>query len=349
MDAQRRAGTAHGSGFTGQRCADFIATSGVDAMLNYLRTSIIWISGMDHFANTGPTSSPDQVVADDELRCIRCGYSLRGLMMDRVCPECGMDVSRSARGDFLEDADPHWLSRVRDGMKWMLAYIMISIAGVVLLMAVAVVFESPAMNLPYQAVAVIGALFGLATTAIYIVAIVMITAREPRFGELEEPVTLRKVILVCAIGGGIGGIIASMGGMIEVGDPAAGSIMNGVGQLLALVTYVAYFGMFVYLRRFAIRIPDARLARQTSTVMWGLIISFVVCVLAVVPMIVAAFSALSPNQGNDGIEALMFIALGVICLSSVAIFVFFIWSIILWVMYLNAFNRAAWRSRLSST
>ena len=36
-----------------------------------------------------------------DLRCAGCGYSLRGLHVDRGCPECGKPLSESARAPYL--------------------------------------------------------------------------------------------------------------------------------------------------------------------------------------------------------------------------------------------------------
>ena len=54
------------------------------------------------------------IVAD--LQCIQCGYNLRGLATDKLCPECGTPIERSRRGDLLNDADPDWLKKLRLGV-----------------------------------------------------------------------------------------------------------------------------------------------------------------------------------------------------------------------------------------
>lgn len=37
--------------------------------------------------------------------CIRCSYDLHGLPLSGNCPECGVPVERSLRGDLLQFAD----------------------------------------------------------------------------------------------------------------------------------------------------------------------------------------------------------------------------------------------------
>jgi len=50
---------------------------------------------------------------DVDLRCISCGYNLRGLAHGGICGECGKPVSWSVRGNFLFPADLRWISSVR--------------------------------------------------------------------------------------------------------------------------------------------------------------------------------------------------------------------------------------------
>ncbi len=44
---------------------------------------------------------PNQLSTTAALRCIKCRYSLRGLPIDSVCPECSTPVSESAPPPYL--------------------------------------------------------------------------------------------------------------------------------------------------------------------------------------------------------------------------------------------------------
>ena len=61
---------------------------------------------------------PAQVI--DDLPCRTCGYNLRTLAKDGVCPECATPVVASLRSELLREADPNWLRRMRSGCE--LAY-----------------------------------------------------------------------------------------------------------------------------------------------------------------------------------------------------------------------------------
>lgn len=57
----------------------------------------------------------------DDLLCIACGYDLRELPREGVCPECGLAVSRSENSDQLGRADPRWLALVARGLGFYVA------------------------------------------------------------------------------------------------------------------------------------------------------------------------------------------------------------------------------------
>ena len=48
-------------------------------------------------AETDTTSIPEPV--GDTLACVGCGYDLRELSEDGVCPECGTPIARSRAGE----------------------------------------------------------------------------------------------------------------------------------------------------------------------------------------------------------------------------------------------------------
>jgi hypothetical protein len=59
---------------------------------------------------------PDWVMGD--LPCRSCGYNLRTLSTEGICPECATPVRTSMRGELLRDADPNWLYMLLIGCRF---------------------------------------------------------------------------------------------------------------------------------------------------------------------------------------------------------------------------------------
>ncbi len=60
-------------------------------------------------------SAMDAPVETDSF-CIECGYNLRGLTRQGLCPECGTLRSASLRPDLLQYADPAWRDSICRGL-----------------------------------------------------------------------------------------------------------------------------------------------------------------------------------------------------------------------------------------
>src|ERR1700733_1253483 len=73
-----------------------------------------------------PAPPPPEWVMKD-LPCRSCGYNLRTLSIDGICPECATPVRVSMRGDLLREADPIWLW-------WLNAACKLIIAGMVFML-----------------------------------------------------------------------------------------------------------------------------------------------------------------------------------------------------------------------
>jgi len=56
-----------------------------------------------------------EATIDLDTQCVSCGYNVRGLAPDHRCPECGIPVGASLRGELLQFADPRWVSRLHLG------------------------------------------------------------------------------------------------------------------------------------------------------------------------------------------------------------------------------------------
>src|SRR5437868_3590950 len=71
-------------------------------------------------AMTEPSSVPSL--------CIACSYDLTRLPSGAACPECGLPIEISSRGDLLEFRLPSYIARLRRGA--LLLYVSLQIFGI---------------------------------------------------------------------------------------------------------------------------------------------------------------------------------------------------------------------------
>jgi len=269
------------------------------------------------------------VVITTDVSCMICGYNLRGLMPGKVCPECGTPIARSLHGNLLRYADPQWLGKLLLGVRLTLWSILIMFAVAIIGSIAAAAMSGRAALLIVSIAAMIGHGFGLW-------AIFLITTPEPRIAFLEDTVTLRKAVRVCAVAEFLGEGIKNIGPFLikEV-------VATTAGGVLSLVGLISTIGMFVYLRRFARRIPDPKLVKSTTTVMWGFVITLGIALVG--GMVVALASGVF-SVGAAGAPATPPASSGLIVIAIVAgvgFLVFGIWYLVILFDYRNAFRKAA--------
>ncbi|MCK6477505.1 MAG: serine/threonine protein kinase, partial [Phycisphaerales bacterium] len=63
-----------------------------------------------------PVATPQLDGVAEHVPCADCGYDLRGVSREGVCPECGLSIEASLDPARLVFADRDWLTRVRRGM-----------------------------------------------------------------------------------------------------------------------------------------------------------------------------------------------------------------------------------------
>lgn len=289
---------------------------------------------IDTSANPVTTTASSATVADDHA-CAHCGYNLRGLSSEGRCPECFTPVARSLHGNLLRYADADWLERLRFATVVKLWNIALTLLFVIVATIVA------GAGLPGVITIILSTVIG----GIGVWASFMITTQEPRIALSEDPVTWRKAVRVCAVAGLIAKLAsdasAALGAGVAIQASAASSTLFGV---------VAVFGEMVYLRRFALRVPNEKLANATRIVMWGLTVMSVVGTGMVVLMQFFGPAAMVGAPGGAAGTApapggVTFAMIGLGCVTGAAGLVFGIWQIVLVVQYKNAFTEAVGHSR----
>lgn len=259
-----------------------------------------------------------------DLPCVVCGYNLRGLTPGGRCPECGSPVDRSVHGNLLRYADRGWLEKLLLGIRLTLWNILITIV-ICVGSAIAGAAGAPAVFLVPGQLLIVG---------IDLVAMFLLTAQEPRIAFAEDRVTLRRAMRACAAAVCLGKTLNTID---EMG--AGVSWLSAVAGILSLAVVVTYFGKFVYLKRFALRIPDARLARSTRVIMWGWVIvgvgGFTVGLL-----LAAVFGASGGSTASAEVTVLTILSTVFLFMLGLGAIVLAIWYLILLFDYRNAFRLA---------
>lgn len=279
-------------------------------------------------ANDPFNEVPTPRTVDRDVPCVRCGYNLRGLTPDTRCPECGTAVNQSLQGNFLRFADPDWLGRLQTGTSLKLWNVLFG-----LLLGAGSYFAQS-----MQGSRAIPMLLSLVSGMLALAAAFLITSPEPAVHH-EDGMSLRQLVRICAITAFCGGIIMQAG---KLG--MGGFIAVGVGGLLQLTGVVQLFGEFVYYRRFARRIPDAKLERSTSTVMWGMVSSYAAMVVCGVVAVAAGGLAVAKARGGApsiGATGGLVVVGFTTCFAVVGVIVFSIWNFVLLAKYRKAFQLAA--------
>ncbi|MCZ6655482.1 MAG: hypothetical protein O7D91_20940 [Planctomycetota bacterium] len=263
-----------------------------------------------------PTAALDGAgrVAGD-VPCRRCGYNLRGLSPDGRCPECGTAVGRSIHGDLLRYSDPAWVGHLAAGA---LLMIISMLGGIVV----------GCFSLP---------LFEFCRTAVHFVGYWMLTMPDPGRDQQRPIWNIRQVIRLLATAEILAYLVVLILYLIPGFLGALPTALALTGTILfflfVLGGLVAQLLLFIHLWRLALRIPNDSLARQTRTLMWGIIWSMALIVGGVAITLVFFGSV----TGGSAMRMGLFLAAAVV----LWLLVFVIWWIVLLFRYRSEFRQAA--------
>jgi hypothetical protein len=259
------------------------------------------------------------VVAIDQ-ECMQCGYNLRGLSATGRCPECGQFVHQSMRGDLLRYANPEWLRKIKLGLNLMYHSIVLTIfAGIV----IGTIMVATGVMLPWL-LTVVRTVSGFCSY----LALFLVTIQEPRVSLAEKQVTWRRVVRTLAIANFTAVLITQTPFLVaRMGAVFFNSVVIAQG-LLGLVLVFAYFA---YAESFAPRIPDAKLARSTRILKWGMA---AVQALGVIIFSLRVIGGATVNTATLTASVISGYVLGLITL------VFGLWALAVLSRYRNAFTLA---------
>ena len=268
-------------------------------------------------------------ILDDDLTCLSCGYNVRGLAPDGICPECGTDTGRSIHGDHLRFCDPHWVGRLALSAQFIIAALL-----VYFLLGCCCGGCGLPNNMGQASIATSVAL--VIAAALRFIGYWFLTTPDPSKSGSDGSLDVRRVARAA-------GFVQFPVALILPHTSIFGHMPTAVGLTAANVAIglVALLAIFIYARRLAVRIPDRQLASQTRLVMRGLAASYLLvgAVTVAVTAVLGGTGAPTPNPPG--------IALAFAAVLAVAVLVFFGWALLLADTYLKALNVAALQARLN--
>lgn len=280
------------------------------------------------------------------VACAYCGYNLYGQRTYGTCPECGNPVAHSLRKDHLITADQGWLSAMKTGVLWLLIGTFSNIGLSMLAGGVSAVSQSAAApNFNQQPTspfapgftpmpAVIATIFATAiASSMLIYGYLQLTSPEPPPSKDRTSRNIARWTLPT------GYALTIFATLITIVQTEAVLLMSLFLQVLsALLVVAGTVAVMIYMRHLALRAQDRGLARQTSIVLWGNVISWSMIVLGGIIILVAIASGQASPAG---------LILGALCVcpSAIAILVFAIWWIVLLFFYHARFTKSLARAR----
>ncbi len=246
----------------------------------------------------------------DEIPCRSCGYNLKGQNPDRPCSECGTPIGRSVLGNLLRYAEPKWMDTVAKGTA-------IYAISMVLLILSSCLLGAWVQQAGTSASTMIAEGMSLLFTFLMMLGAWLMTTPEATEGETSS-LSSRKI----ARAGVVAALIATFLNLVSSTVPLNQGPMiaiQAVNMVLALVSAVGTVAIFLYLRSLATRIPDAKLARRTTIVVWGFGIFYGAVVIFGA---LAALTAVLPAPGGGAPGGGMMIGVSFMMIAGVGVMIF---------------------------
>jgi hypothetical protein len=256
-----------------------------------------------------PAPPPDKPawpdIVPDGPRCRRCGYDLKGLPMSGDCPECGLEVVRSLRGNLLEYSDPAYLRRLGTGA--LLVELGIVAICLVPIGAVGLLIIGMATSTPDWAIIAAqagAALASIAAAVLGLVGLFVLTAPDPghvgRDDSDRSRLATRIATIVCSACWALTAVVSALPTTAAIAPATFALLLRLSGLLLLASLSVQIIGSLYYLRHLARRVPDPRLS-QDLTGLKSVAITGVICIALTVVVamtrLLACFATVSGLVG----------------------------------------------------
>lgn len=207
-------------------------------------------------------------------QCVRCGYDLHGLPPSGNCPECGLSIERSLRGELLQFSDDAYRAQLLRGVTLIMTGIIVSLS----LIIVALIFM---IAMPGNVSSSAMQLTGIISTAISITGFYFYSTADP--GQIagnkgESPRRWIRIALVVVAVGTVGqfafALIATLAPPAAPNTPQFGVGAGLIGLALiasilgGIAGIVQFFAAMMYTKWLAPRIPSPKVLNRAKLLMW---------------------------------------------------------------------------------
>jgi len=233
----------------------------------------------------GSPGDPPAAAATDVAACLRCGYALRGLAPDGMCPECGTPIERSLRGNFLVYSDPAYVRWLHAGS----VLIEAALAARVLLIGALLAAQVAAGATGWSSAPLEGAwkLGNLGASAAALAGWWALSAPDPAFLGAGAGSRARVVVrwVVCITAG-----MSILDLIVQVAPLSAGLSVSTQARVLVWLAVLVggFLAEMLYIQWLTRRLPDRRLHRFAGTMLW---LAPVLCTIGVLVCYIGPIAA----------------------------------------------------------
>ncbi len=271
----------------------------------------------DQTRQTDPLPGIAPAVLDAERRvaidlpCLGCGYNVRTLANDAVCPECARPVIESLRGGFLRYADPSWVKGLGNGLSMVL---IASTAGIMVPgIAMQIVTGAYAPGEARMIAGFITLLLAVSSSVLLaMVGLHWVTRRDPVADPQHEGWSARRMARWSSwllLAGPLYWLALVISVFTNLGLGQSGSSQTlmfmpvySLGEIAVMAAYCVTPVLLIrHLMVLLRRIPRPGLARFAQVAFWGLlvvsplvVIGYAIRILAYMPMMAGAVAVFLP-------------------------------------------------------
>lgn len=207
-------------------------------------------------------------VVQGGARCVGCGYAIDGLPEDGVCPECGIEVERSLKGELMLKASPEYLAMLHRGSVLTLTALLLQLLNVFASAFFGMAFGMMGYG-PVVSLLLVFAFVQFGLGGLFLLGWWMLSTPLPSLKDAPQAnrarVWVRWLLVASAVLLGVRAglmLVLSMGGVWL--DPISMAML-----VLVLVAWLAgYVTQMLYLAWLARRVPDTSMRKRALLLAW---------------------------------------------------------------------------------